>query len=478
MTAHAQAAQHRLRTKNLPAPEIRELPKPPKKFWKLIGPGIVASGVGLASGEFILWPYMTSQVGFVFLWGAAIGVTIQWFLNMEIERYTLATGETAISGFNRYWKGWGLVFVVLAYFQNLWPGWVTSSATMLSYLVGGNVTIIAIVMLIVIGLILTLAPVVYTMLERLLIAKVIVIGLFFLIAILLVINVDTWKALPTAVASFGTFPSELGFAVLMGAIAFAGAGGAQNLAQSNWIRDKGYGMGAYVPRIVSPITGEDKAVMTKSAYVFEPNPENMGRWKRWWRFANLEQGVAFAGVTFVTILLTSMLAYATLFGRDDVTNSIDFLRVEGEVLNDIVGPWFGVLFWAVGTFSLFAAAVGIVDYTSRLSADILKSTYLQKRKISESRIYFIAVWGLVIAGIAILGLGLQQPIVLLIISACVAGVSMFIYSILLAIMNRRSLPKQIRINGWRTTVLIFASAFFGVLAVLTIHSQISNALAG
>ena len=28
---------------------------------------------------------------------------------MEIERYTLATGETALTGFNRFWKHWGLV---------------------------------------------------------------------------------------------------------------------------------------------------------------------------------------------------------------------------------------------------------------------------------------------------------------------------------------------------------------------------------
>ena len=349
---------------------------------------------------------------------------------------------------------------------------------MLSYLVGGNVTVMAIVMLLAIGLILTLAPVVYTMLERLLIVKVAVIGLFFAVAVFLVINADTWRALPTAVSSIGTFPSELGFAVLMGAIAFAGAGVAQNLAQSSWIRDKGYGMGTYIPRIVSPVTGESKAVNASMAVVFEPNPENLSRWKRWWKFANLEQGVAFAGVTFITIMLTSMLAYSTLFGRDDVKNSIDFLRIEGDVLSDVVGPWFKVLFWAVGTFSLFAAAVGIVDYTSRLGADILKSTYLQGRSISESRIYFIAVWGLVLAGIGILGVGVKQPLVLLIISACVAGVSMFIYSMLLAVMNRQALPKAIQINGYRTAVLVFATLFFGVLAALTIITQVRSAFGG
>ena len=31
---------------------------------------------------------------------------------MEIERYTLATGETAVSGFVRFWKPWGVLFCV------------------------------------------------------------------------------------------------------------------------------------------------------------------------------------------------------------------------------------------------------------------------------------------------------------------------------------------------------------------------------
>jgi hypothetical protein len=71
------------------------------------GPGIVAGGVGLSSGEFVLWPFIASQVGLVLLWGAFVGVVTQFFLNMEVERYTLATGETAVAGFTRFWRHWG-----------------------------------------------------------------------------------------------------------------------------------------------------------------------------------------------------------------------------------------------------------------------------------------------------------------------------------------------------------------------------------
>src|SRR5687767_15913835 len=97
---------------------------------------------------------------------------------MEIERYTLATGETALTGFSRFWRHWGLVFTVMIYFANLWPGWVTASATMLTYLVGGEVAPIAIGMLLILGAALTFAPVIYVALERVAFAKLAVVALF------------------------------------------------------------------------------------------------------------------------------------------------------------------------------------------------------------------------------------------------------------------------------------------------------------
>src|SRR5215213_7294206 len=99
-----------------------ELPPMPDGTWRLIGPGIVAAGVGLASGEFILYPYIASQVGLSFLWAALVGLITQFFINMEIERYTLATGETVLTGFSRLGRHWGAFFVLLGLLANLWPG--------------------------------------------------------------------------------------------------------------------------------------------------------------------------------------------------------------------------------------------------------------------------------------------------------------------------------------------------------------------
>jgi hypothetical protein len=450
---------------------VRELPDLPANRWRVIGPGIVAAGVGLSSGEFILWPYISSQVGLVFLWAAVVGVVTQFFLNMEVERYTLATGETAITAFNRLWRHWGLVLALMVYFANLWPGWVLSSATIATYLFGGDVRSIAIGMLFVIGAALTLTPVVYVALERLIFVKVGAVATLAVLAAVLAIGADSWRALPAGLGNAGYFPGELSFALLFGAMVFAGAGGGQNLCQSNWIRDKGFGMGQYSPRLVSPLTGTEQAADAGIRYSFETNAANMARWRRWWRFANAEQAASFVAVTIATICLTSMLAHSTLFGRPSLPNGVAFLQIEAGELSARAGPWFGVLFLAVGAFSLFGSAMGIIDYTSRLAADILKSTYLTHSAVSESRLYFGLVWGLVAIGTIILFAWASQPIALLVISASLGGFMMFVYSGLLIVINRRGLPAPIRVKSYRLASLVWATALFGVLAAITIWEQ-------
>ena len=454
--------------------QVRDLPEAPRDLWRIVGPGIVAAGVGLSSGEFILWPLIASQVGLVFLWGALLGVGTQFFLNMEIERYTLATGETAMSGFNRFWRHWGLVLAVLVYFANLWPGWAMSSATLATYIFGGDARYIAVGSLIVIGASLTLAPVVYVALERLLFVKVAAVVVLMLLAMWFAISPDSWRALPQGFSTAARIPSELGFALIMAAAAFAGAGGGQNLCQSNYIRDKGFAMGRYVPRLVSPVTGVEEAAHTTQSFIFETNAANMSRWLRWWRFANVEQALTFVLVTFATICLTSMLAHSTLHGRPDLENSVSFLLQEGRALQGLVGPWFGVLFWAIGAFSLFATSMGIVDYTSRLAADVIKTTYLRGTNTSESAIYFKLVWGMVALGVVIILSGFNQPVVLLVISACTGGVIMFLYSFLLIVLNRGALPEAIKPASWRVGTLVWSTLFFGTLAALTIWQQLAR----
>jgi hypothetical protein len=99
-------------SKYLPAiDEYKDLPEP-QPLRKYLGASVILLATALGSGELIIWPYITSQAGVGLLWLAFVGFSAQYFINMEVERYTLATGETAVTGFSRMWKWWGLVFIL------------------------------------------------------------------------------------------------------------------------------------------------------------------------------------------------------------------------------------------------------------------------------------------------------------------------------------------------------------------------------
>jgi hypothetical protein len=319
--------------------------------------------------------------------------------------------------------------------------------------------------LVVIGLTLTISPVVYQTLEKIQFLKIGAVLIFLVIAVAAAIGFSDWGDTSDAVTHFGQFPGELEIALILGAFAFAGAGGANNLVQSNWIRDKGFGMGRYAPRIVSPITGEEEAAPA-TGVTFQPTDDNMRRWRAWWKVANKEQFIAFFLIGTLTIVVFSMVAYSTVFG-EDIGEDLDFIQGEGNALKESVGAWFGNLFWAIGAVSLFAASIGIADYVSRLVADVLKVGYLRdSKRWSESRIYSCVVWTIVLFGIAILLAGLDQPLLLTVLAASLSGVVMFIYSGLLIALNRRFLPEPIKVRGIRLGALAWCFAFFGVFSII------------
>ena len=185
---------------SLPPLRYRDLPEP-ISLRRMIGPSIVLTGLALGSGEFIFWPYITYKTGFVFFWACILGVITQYFLNMEIERCTLATGESVITGFCRLSFHWAWIFLILNIVPWAWPGWATGAAQIISWsiwepqmtetgLQSYHVIPMAIGSLLLVGVILTSGPVVYNTVERL---QLILVSLVFVFAILLAIAVVRWE---------------------------------------------------------------------------------------------------------------------------------------------------------------------------------------------------------------------------------------------------------------------------------------------
>ena len=364
----------------------------------------------------------------------------------------------------------------------MWPGWATSGVTILTFLIGGgDVPLITIGVLVAAGVALTVSPVVYQTLERAQFFKVGLTLVFLAVAIVAAIGASAWAELPTMITQIGRFPDTnvLPVSLVLSGLVFAGAGGVNNLAQSNWIRDKGFGMGVYIPRIVSPITGEEVAAPATGS-MMRQDAENLRRFRGWWAVANKEQLVSFWFICVFSITIFSMLAYSTVYGRNiSGEANLAFIRAEGEALKTVVAPWFGTFFWVFGALSLVLVALGVIDYISRIVADVLKTVYLQdSQRWTESRMYFLVVWSTIAAGSTILLSGFNQPLLLLVVSACLNGMVMFVYSILLIQLNRRGLPPALRVRGLRLGMLVFATVFYGFFSGWLVLVQVRSYLAG
>ena len=291
----------------------------------------------------------------------------------------------------------------------------------------GTVPLITTIFLIAIALSLTLSPVVYNTLEKVELVLVGIIVVFLLVAIIIATDLSAWTGIitkaPQGAANLPRYLAEIGTTTIFAGVVFAGAGGCNNLVQSNYIRDKGLGMGIRIPRIVSPITGEEEAEPS-IGYKFPVNEENMRRWRNWWKVANQEQIITFYILGLLTLIGLSVLLYSTL-GIVEVpesqAGSISFLQTEAEALAKQLGNWFEYFFYFAGFAVLFSTNVGVVDWVSRLTADSLKVTFLKTSEFwSESKIYVTIVWIMAIGGSIIIWSGIE-PLWLLVIASSGGG---------------------------------------------------------
>jgi hypothetical protein len=449
----------------LPPAKYRDLPEP-RNLRKYMGASVIILATALGSGELILWPYITTQVGLALVWLSVLGISVQFFLNMEVERYTLVTGETAVTGFSRMWIGWSVLFVLGAILPNTFPGWAASGAELFTFIFGlgsGAIPLVATIFLISIALSVTLSPVVYQLLEKVQAVMVIIILAFIALAIFIATDLSAWVGVvteaPQSIANLPAYWQEVGALSLLGALAFAGAGGANNLVQSNYVRDKGMGMGIHIPNIVSPITGEEVAA-PGLGYVPPDTEENRRRWQGWWKVANQEHLITFWFIGALLLVSLCVLVFSSIGVQENIGTDLAFVEDWANAMGERIAPWFAEFFLIAGFVMLLSTNIGIMDWVARLTGDSLKVTFLKESEFwSESKLYVTVVWILAIGGSIILWTGIE-PIILLTISATGGFFVMAAYSTLLNWLNRRHLPEYAKLKGWRSPVVVFVALFY------------------
>jgi hypothetical protein len=229
--------------------------------------------------------------------------------------------------------------------------------------------------------------------------------------------------------------------------------------QSNYVRDKGMGMGIHIPNIVSPITGEEVAA-PGLGYVPPDTEENRRRWQGWWKVANQEHLITFWAIGALLLVSLCVLVFSAIGVQENIGTDLAFVEDWAVAMGERIAPWFEYFFLIAGFVMLLSTNIGIMDWVARLTGDSLKVTFLKESEFwSESKLYVTAVWILAIGGSIIIWTGIE-PIILLTFSAAGGFFVMAAYSTLLNWLNRRYLPEYAKLKGWRSPVIVFVALFY------------------
>ncbi len=484
-----------------PFHRLDEVPRVPR-LRNIIGPSVIALGMGLGAGEFLLWPNLIAVNGFSIWWLFWVGVLTQFVVIGEIERWSVATGESIFMGMKRltrvpFWPWFFLAATLISFF---WPGWASQSADFTRQTVNavaGREALagwqpLAIVMMLFIWAALSLSEIVYNALEKLQMGMVLIFFPLLFVALMAAgVLPGDLASLAQGVVSIGHAPGALlsgaQFPVLLIAVAYAGSGGTLLLAQSLWVREKGFGMGTYQGRIAG-IRGHNEVVEARGFAFSAAAATQLARFRRWMRVAEQELLVTFVLLIILSVVITTLLVAATLGTGDaqwagDLTGMV---AAQAARLREHGGAWLEVAFLLGGAFVLFSTQVGVVDTVTRITGDILHDLVGRARGWSLRGTFLALLTVMTLAGIAVIlvswksgtGVDQLQPNFLILIAGPFTIVSMYLFTIVVAVLNTLRLPPALRMPRWRLVGMYWAVVLWGWFSAETLSRFVLGQLMG
>jgi hypothetical protein len=465
VTVDAEGTERVWRAGKLPPMKIRKLPEAPAAA-HVVGPAMILVAIGVGFGETYLWPRLVIVFGPDIRWLFTVGVLVQTVVMLEMARYAMATGESIFFGAARVWQPLMWMFFAIAALVYIWPGHISGGAEAVEEITGISWQASATVGLLVIGVMFTIVRYIYNFVEGLLAIAVgiLVIGSAIVGAIVgslsdlgdtLVgtVRFDTWIPSEAFTAAF--------FPVVVGALAFAGPSGMQQMWYTLWLRDKGAGMGAHIPRVRGLLhAGEEETVPEAGSMFDTDDPDEMRKWHGWRKWVTWDAIVLFFGITMlVTIIFTVMALNAADLNPEARTSLLEgdrdaALPAMADAFAEAAGFLDTVFFLFIALVG-FKASVGLFDAFARGQSDMTYYFLPGAKRFKMSYLYGGYLWFVIIFGIIILNFGpADGPTAILDILAFLSAFVMGAYCLTLAAVNNRNLPKKLRPHWFFTLVLI------------------------
>ena len=419
-----------------------------------LGPGILWAALAQGSGELIWWPYLTAKYGAAFLGLLIPASLLQYWLNLEICRYTVITGETPMTGFTSIGRWFAWFCWVGVFIENIWFGaYASAGGTALAALTGfpqgweprGQSLFWGYFTIGIYLLALVFSSVAYQLVEKFSMVIVLITMAGIIFAVFQEPVVAAAGPFFAALVPHVTAPASVSnwdpkdWNTLATSIAFAGAGGFGQLFIAYWMRDKGIGMGHIVGRITSPITGKAESIPA-TGYYFADTEENKRNYQGWVRYFGFENAIG-VGLNMATTIIMCWLAWALLLPKGLVPKGWEIAVVQSAFFEVAWGPVGKALFLVVAAAFLCDAWLQLTDGFSRIQADFFYQNVPGAQKLHFRYWYYIFVG--IFTVLTVVTMALAQPGTLILLRGVVAFLAMAIICPAFVYLNYFLLPKAL-----------------------------------
>ncbi|HWO62289.1 MAG TPA: Nramp family divalent metal transporter [Umezawaea sp.] len=450
---------------------IRKLPDAPPSI-HLLGPTVFLVALGVGMGESYMWPRLVLLFGPEIRWLFLIGVTLQAVVMLEMARYAMATGESIFFGAARVFKPIMWFFFVVAILVYIWPGHLSAGAAALERITGIPWVVSACVGLVLVGILFSMARVIYPLLENVL---AMLIGLLVVSTSVVAAMVGQWSDVVSTITGmfhFGYFPeqamSAAWFPIIVGSIAFAGPSGMQQMWYTLHLRDSGAGMGAHIPKVRGLRHAGEEEEMPSRGFMFDTSDaDEMKKWKGWRRWVTFDALLLFWGITMLVTISFTVLAQAASRQSPDVKGLIESgereaaLNAMSDAFASAGGSVLGGVFLGFIALIGLNATLGLFDSFSRGQSDMAYHFVPGAKRFGVSKLYAGFLWGVILFGIVILLWGpADGPGAILDVLAFLSTFAMGAYCVVLLLVNNRMLPKPIRPKLITNLIIGFGAVFY------------------
>jgi manganese transport protein len=422
-----------------------------------VGPGMVLAASIVGSGELIATTTLGAQTGSAMLWMILVSCAIKPVVQAEFGRYTIATGETGLEGFQRVpGPRLGARWLV-------WTWALTVSLTLLQVggMYGGVSQVLNLLVPVVpvnawvgVCLGLTLALLLgggYQRIERVAIVKV---GLFTV----LTVGAAAVLLRRTGALTAGDLASGLSFqlpatglATAIAVFGITGVGATELVMYPYWCIEKGYA------RFVGPRDGS-------AAW--------LARARGWIRVMHVDITCSLVIYTIATIAFY-LLGAGVLHQMGLMPAGGEMIRVLSRIYTETLGDWALWVFYAGAVVTLYGTIFASTAAHARMFADVARITGRFVREDGRSRRRWRDGFVVALSVVPVLLYWLFESPVRMVVAGGVAQALMLpLIGLAVIYLRHRRLPREIRPSAGTTIMLWISTAVMLGFALFYLWSAI------